>query len=59
MVPAGERDIPGRGRSRAIAGAGATIGRSNGKRGLISFGFVGPWEDREVEGEKKTNAHHV
>jgi hypothetical protein len=56
---AGEREIPGRGRSRAIAGASATIEGSNGKRGLINFVFMGPREGPEVEGEKKTNAHHV
>jgi hypothetical protein len=37
----------------------ATIKRSNGKRGLIAFDFIGPWEGSEVEGEKKTDAHHV
>jgi hypothetical protein len=42
-----------------LQGQSATIERSNGKRGLITFNFSGPWEGREVEGEKKTNAHHV
>ena len=42
-----------------LRGQSATIERSNGKRGLITFNFSGPWEGREVEGEKKTNAHHV
>jgi hypothetical protein len=44
---------------RHLQGQSATIERSNGKRGLITFNFSGPWEGREVEGEKKTNAHHV
>ena len=44
--------------SAALQGK-ATIKRSNGKRGLIAFDFIGPWEGSEVEGEKKTNAHHV
>ena len=54
--------VSGSSRSRRIAGicrGKATIERSNGKRGLIAFNFSGLREGREVEGEKKTNAHHV
>jgi hypothetical protein len=43
-----------------FAGAKRHDQRSNGKRGLIAFKFVrSVGRPGEVEGEKKTNAHHV
>ena len=45
---------------RHLQGQSATIERSNGKRGLIAFDYSSVrGRAAEVEGEKKTNAHHV
>ena len=42
-----------------LQGQAPTVARVNGNRGLISFDFLVRGKTGEVEGEKKTNAHHV
>jgi hypothetical protein len=43
-----------------LLGQSAAIERSNGKRGLIAFDSMSVCgKAGVVEGEKKTNAHHV
>jgi hypothetical protein len=42
-----------------IAGASATIRKSNGTRGLIAFDPFGLQAAAEIEGEKKTDAQYV